>query len=455
VSLTILNTRGDRPLPHIPDTGPAPTHDASHRRWAACPELVTWRNIMRDARLNRWLVTALGLVTGLGLLYGCSNSPSGGKYTEYKLGATNPRSGDQASVGDQQVFAMEVAVEEINAKGGVDGVPLKLVVEDNQAKPTTAVTALQKLITVDKVPLAFTSYSTAQLAQVPIADQNEVVMVNVGASSTELVNAGNYIVHVQPNAASYLRVSTNYMVKDLKQTGRWAILYVNEAMGRSFDLYVKTLLPKYEVKDVFEDNWESSTVTDFRSIIAKALAFKPDTVFIGGFGNDLGLCLKQLREAGFKGQVMSAWGGGTVSEPAGLAAVDAVYAEQVIPDNDRIKTLTDKLMNGKKLPFVSTQAINSYDSVYMVAEAIKYAKDHYGATYFTGPNLKKALVEKKEYTTLSTPGVMDPATQYLSRQLAVKTWEAEGGKLKPPKTIKVYTSAEVDAMPAGDLKKKS
>lgn len=411
---------------------------------------------MRDARLEGWPGVTVCLVAVFGLLYGCSSeTPTGKKYTEYKLGATHPRSGDQASVGDQQVFAIEVAVDEINAKGGVDGVPLKIVVEDNQGKPTMAVTALQKLITVDKVPLSFTSYSTAQLAQVPIADQNEVVMVNVGASSTELINAGKYIVHVQPNSASYLRISTNYMLTDLKRTGRWAILYVNEAMGRSFNLYVKTLLPKYGVKDIFEDNWENSAVTDYRSIIAKALAFKPDTFFIGGFGNDMGLCLKQLREAGFKGPVMLSWGGGTVSEPAGLAVVDTYYGEQVIPDNERIKALSDKLLQVKKLPFVGTQSINSYDSVYMVAEAIKYAKDHYGPNYFTGPNLRKALIEKKDYATLSTPGVMDPATQYLSRQLAVKSWDAEGGKLKPPKTIKVYTPAEFDATPAGELQKKS
>jgi branched-chain amino acid transport system substrate-binding protein len=411
---------------------------------------------MRKGRIDGPLVVALGLVTLLGAAYGCSSeTPAGKKYTEYKLGATNPRSGDQASVGDQQVFAIEVAVDEINAKGGIDGVPLRVLVEDNQAKPTAAVTALQKLITVDKVPLVFTSYSTAQLAQIPIADQNEVVMVNVGASSTELINAGKYIVHVQPNSASYLRISTNYMLTDLKRNGRWAILYVNEAMGRSFNLYVKTLLPQYGVKDIFEDNWENSAVTDFRSIIAKALAFKPDTIFLGGFGNDMGLCLKQLREAGFKGPVMASWGGGTVSEPAGLAAVDTYYGEQVIPDSERIRTLSEKLLKVKKLPFVGTQSINSYDAVYMVAEAIKYAKDHYGPDYFTGPNLRKALIEKKEYTTLSTPGVMDPTTQYLSRQLAVKTWEADGGKLLPPKTLKVYTPAEFDAMPVGELQKKS
>jgi branched-chain amino acid transport system substrate-binding protein len=402
-----------------------------------------------------WWLGWVGVLATLALpLSYASGKSAGKKYTEYKLGMTSPRSGDQASVGDQQVGGVEIAIEEINAQGGIDGVPLKLVLEDNQAKPTMAVMALQKLSSVNKVPLAFTTYSTAQLAQVPIADQDEVVMVNVGASSTELINASKYLFHVQPNSSAYLRVSTNYMVTDLKQTGRWSILYVNEAMGRSFNLYVKTLLPKYGIKDIFEDNWEGSTVTDFRSIIAKALAFKPDTVFLGGFGNDTGQCLKQLREAGFNGPVMSPWGGGTVSEYSGLASVNTYYAEQVIPDNDRIKTLTDKLLKIRKLPYVSTQAINSYDAVYMVAEAIKYAKDHYGGDYFTGPTLRKALLAKKNYTTLSTPGIMDPATQALSRQLAVKTWKEQGGKLEEPITLKVYSFEEVAAMPEGELQKK-
>jgi branched-chain amino acid transport system substrate-binding protein len=113
-------------------------------------------------------------------------------YTEYKIGITLPRSGDQAFVGDMQIAGVETAIEEINAKGGIDGVPLKLVVEDNQAKPTTAVTAFQKLITVDKVPLVLTTYSPTQLHSAS-RGRNKVVMVNIAASSTELINAAKYM----------------------------------------------------------------------------------------------------------------------------------------------------------------------------------------------------------------------------------------------------------------------
>jgi branched-chain amino acid transport system substrate-binding protein len=374
------------------------------------------------------------------------------EYKEYKLGMTNPRSGDQVPTGDQQVCGVETAVKEINAKGGVDGVPLRVIFEDNEGfNPTKAVTALTKLINVDKVPLSITTYSTAQLAQVPIADKNKVVMMNIGASSVELINCGKYIFHVQPNASSYLKVSTNYMCQIMGLKGKWAILYLNEAMGRSFNKFVGTLLPKYGVKDIFRDNWESASVTDYRPIIAKALNFKPNVVFVGGFGTDSGQCMKQLREAGFKDPVMSAWGGGVVEQTAGLGVYNSYYGEQVIPENERIKGLRAEAMKVRKLPFIDQQCVNAYDAIYIVADAIKYAKDKYGGDYFTGEKLRQAILDKGNFNSPSTPLKIDPKTQIFSRLLAVKTWKEQGGK-PVATTLKEYSSEEMAALPEGDLK---
>ena len=114
-----------------------------------------------------------------------TRSMSAGEYKEYKLGMTCPRSTDQKFIGDIELAGVEIAIDEVNSKGGVDGVPIKLVVEDNQAQPAIAVMALQKLINVDKVPLVFATGSATQLAQAPIADKRKVVMINTGASSTD------------------------------------------------------------------------------------------------------------------------------------------------------------------------------------------------------------------------------------------------------------------------------
>ena len=233
--------------------------------------------------------------------------------------------------------------------------------------------------------------------------------------------------------------------------GKWASLYLNDAMGKSFNKFMTTLLPKYGVKDIFHDNWESASVTDYRPIIAKAMNFKPNVVFVGGFGTDSGQCMRQLREAGYKGPVMSACGGGVVEQTAGLGVYNSYYGEQIIPENERIKGLRAEAMNVRKLPGIDQQCVNAYDAIYVVADAIKYAKDHYKGDYFTGEKLRQAILDKGKFDSPSTPLIIEPETLIFSRLLAVKTWKEQGGK-PVVTTLKEYSSAEMAALPEGDLK---
>jgi len=397
------------------------------------------------SRFNRYLMAGICVAAIL-----CLGQPGfTAEYKEYKLGMTNPRSGSQVMTGDIQIAGVETAVREINAKGGIDGVPIRVIYEDHQAKPTMAVTAFQKLISVDKVPLVLTTYGTVQLAQAPLADKNKVVMVNSGASSPELINCSKYIFHTIPNSSSYLSVATHYICETLGFKGNWAILYLNQAEGKAITRYLSTLLPKYGVKNIFRDNWEDYSVTDFRAIIAKALNTNPTAFYEGGAGNDTGLCLKQLRDAGFKGPVICPYGGQLIQR-AGVAVYNAYVGEQVIPENKRVEALRNEVLNVRKLPYFSPICLNAYEAVYFAAEAIKYAKDHYKGEYFTGEKLRQAMREKKQFDTLSTPGALDLKTHVLSRQLAVKTWIEKDGK-PVIEVKKVYSSEEEAALPKGDL----
>jgi branched-chain amino acid transport system substrate-binding protein len=343
------------------------------------------------------------------------------EYKEFKIGMTNPRSGSQVMTGDIQIAGVETALKEINAKGGIDGIPLKVIYEDHQAKPTVAVTAFQKLVSVDKVP----------------------------ASSPELINCSKYIFHTIPNSASYLSVAIHYLCETLGFKGPWGLLYLNSAEGKAISRYLSSLLPKYGVKAIFKDNWENYEVTDFRPIIAKALNTKPVAFYEGGAGNDTGLCLKQLRDAGFKGPVLCPYGGQLIQR-AGVAVYNAYVGEQVIPENARVQALRNEVLNVRKLPYFSPICLNAYEAVYFAAEAIKYAKDHYKGDYFTGEKLRQAAREKRQFDTLSTPGALDLKTHVLSRQLAVKTWVEKDGK-PVIEVKKVYTSEEEAALPKGEF----
>jgi branched-chain amino acid transport system substrate-binding protein len=396
-------------------------------------------------RFHGYLMIGIGLAVILCL----GEAALSVEYKEFKIGMTNPRSGSQVMTGDIQIAGVETALKEINAKGGIDGIPLKVIYEDHQAKPTVAVTAFQKLVSVDKVPLILTTYGTVQLAQAPLADKNKVVMVNSGASSPELINCSKYIFHTIPNSASYLSVAIHYLCETLGFKGPWGLLYLNSAEGKAISRYLSSLLPKYGVKAIFKDNWENYEVTDFRPIIAKALNTKPVAFYEGGAGNDTGLCLKQLRDAGFKGPVLCPYGGQLIQR-AGVAVYNAYVGEQVIPENARVQALRNEVLNVRKLPYFSPICLNAYEAVYFAAEAIKYAKDHYKGDYFTGEKLRQAAREKRQFDTLSTPGALDLKTHVLSRQLAVKTWVEKDGK-PVIEVKKVYTSEEEAALPKGEF----
>ena len=82
-----------------------------------------------------------------------------------------------------------------------------------------------------------------------------------------------------------------------------------------------------------------------------------------------------------------------------------------------MRVLKEKLLDVRKLPMYHIISINAYDGAYLVAEAIKYAKDHYRGDYFTGEKLRQAILDKKEFSSLSVPGLLDLNTPTVSRPI--------------------------------------
>ncbi len=113
-----------------------------------------------------------------------------------KLGALLPATGDLSAIGQNMPLAVELAVETINACGGVNGQPVTVVVEDDQTDPTAGVSAMTKLTEADKVAGVVGSFaSSVSSAAVPIAVKNQVMMISPGSTSpvfTEQAEAGDF-----------------------------------------------------------------------------------------------------------------------------------------------------------------------------------------------------------------------------------------------------------------------
>ena len=105
---------------------------------------------------------------------------------EIRLGAVLPLTGDIASYGKNAQSGIDLAVEEINS-GGVGGKRIQVIYEDDKGLASEAVKIVQKMITVDRVPLVMGSAaSSVTLAMTPIANRNKVVLISPISSSKEL-----------------------------------------------------------------------------------------------------------------------------------------------------------------------------------------------------------------------------------------------------------------------------
>ena len=148
----------------------------------------------------------------------------------YKFGLAMPLSGSQALYGADQVKAAQWAVDAINAKGGINGKKLEMITLDTQADPQVGINAVNRLVSVEKVPVFITAWSSVVRAVAPIANDNKVVELSIGANSPDIAKLGDYVYTTFPLADVDVAALARYSVEKLGKK-RAAVLYINNDTG--------------------------------------------------------------------------------------------------------------------------------------------------------------------------------------------------------------------------------
>lgn len=241
-----------------------------------------------------WGAVAVVAVVVL-VVWGASKGGDGG--TE-KIGVSLPLTGDGATYGVPLQRMIQMAQEKINAEGGVKGKPLDLVFENDNCNGKDAATAAQKLISIDKVPVILGSVcSGALLGFAPIAEQNGVLVMGIGASNPDIKTAGDYIFRLYPSDAMAGVVMAKYAYEKLNHK-KVAMVAEQTPYSQGLSGVFKEAFEKAGGMVVLNENYPSGE-TDFRTIAAKvkssgaeAVYPVPQTPAVGG------LIMKQFRAAG-------------------------------------------------------------------------------------------------------------------------------------------------------------
>jgi branched-chain amino acid transport system substrate-binding protein len=318
------------------------------------------------------------------LLTGCAK-----KDQEVKVGVIAPLTGDVASYGEWVEKASTLAQEEINAAGGIKGRKLKLVFEDSRAEPRQGVSAIKKLIEVDKVPVVLGGVaSSVTLAMAPIAERSKVVLFTPISSNYKISEAGDYIFRLAP-ADPLQGVIIAEWARDLGyKTG--AVLYVNNDYGKGLEDAFTKDFEKLGGKVVSSESYEQSA-TDFRTQLTKIKAKNPDFIFAPAYPAEAGALLRQRKELGVTTQIIGTdpYHDPTIFDTAGEAANGVMFTDVASGSGPKWeefrKAYADKY--GKDPNIVAAEA---YDAVKVTAHVMQKVG-------FKPDDIKQGLYDLKDY----------------------------------------------------------
>jgi branched-chain amino acid transport system substrate-binding protein len=329
--------------------------------------------MMRKAALGVAL-TATALATsacGQGVLGGDSKKDKG----PILLGMDIPLSGSSADIGPYMKNGGQLAIDEINAKGGVLGRKLQLRAEDDACDPKTAVAAANKLVAAGTTVSVGGYCSGATLPTLPVFDRAKIPMIIPAANSTELV--AQKLKHVFLVNGTGDQQATAAMAW-LTKSGAKKVAVLDDNTSYSKDIAVRTVaeLDKPGTPDKSSLDAVNPGESDYSANVANVLKGHPDFVYWTGYYQEGGLILRQLRQAGYTGKFMV--GDGSVDAKlikiAGDKDAEGTYATMT-QTPDTIEGAQGWIANYKQKfgaepgPY-STQA---YDAVRVAAEAIKNA----------------------------------------------------------------------------------
>jgi branched-chain amino acid transport system substrate-binding protein len=306
-----------------------------------------------------------------------------------KIGFPMPLSGPASVYGVPVIKGAEMAVQEINAKGGVLGRKLELLERDSKASADEAVRLARELIIKNNVDFLIGTLTSAEAPAVStIAKENKIVFIAPTSKTVQLTSPANlhpYIFRLASNTDIDGRTGAA-IISGWKEVKRVATIAPDYAYGRdavgAFVEYLAKARPDIEIVD---QQWPKLGQSDFTPFITAQMAKKPDAIFCEVFGGDFVTLAKQAAPLGYfkavNNRVVDGGEVGTTDEALALGADypygiwsnaydPVIWAVDEPPEH---KVFSDNLKTFTKEQYASGWAIMGYSSVTALVEGIKKA----------------------------------------------------------------------------------
>jgi len=333
---------------------------------------------------------SIALSLCLGVVLGSAHAAEPKDPDVINVGAILAMTGKADWYGKVMSHGAQLAVDEINQKGGIDGIKLKLVIEDHKGGiAKEAVAGMNRLINLHNVQALLTSFTPSTLAIAPIADEKGVFMINGGGVSQAMVGASKYLFHNRSLSTDLGRAAVSRAHEmGLSRMAQFAWKTdAGENIVKVVEPYWKDLGGSVTATEYMETN-----ATNIDTQVAKIRASNPDFVALWMFSPDPGIAMKRIRQFGMDVPVIG------VEYTPDVQKIGGKYMEGYQFVADYFKPTEDnewgqhfsaayKKRYGEAPEFY---AANYYEGVYVIAEAMRRARAK-GGDWYHGEKIAAAL----------------------------------------------------------------
>lgn len=336
--------------------------------------------------LKRFASLFLATTLVAGVLAGCNGETSSDEDKEkkevIKIGMNLELGGNVASYGSSIAEGAELAIEEINENGGIDGRKIELVKVNNNSENNKAVDAAYKLATQDKVDVIIAPATSGNvLATVQIANEYKIPTVTASGTAPNLTENEDGSINEYIFRTCFIDpfqgvVAANFATEELgvKNVAIYADNASDYAKGLAASF--KKQVEKNGGKVVAEEAYVAKE-TDFKSTLTLIKSKNPEFIFIPGYYEEVGLIVKQARELGINVPLMGAdgWDSPKLVELAGAKALNNTFITNHYSSEDPDDRIQDfvKVFKDKYKESPNSFHALGYDTVYFIKDAVERA----------------------------------------------------------------------------------
>jgi branched-chain amino acid transport system substrate-binding protein len=321
--------------------------------------------------MKKLIIPVIGLAMfGLLFNFGCNSVKTNADLI--KIGIVVPLSGNGAVIGNYSKEGAQMAIDEINASGGLLGKKIGIEVQDSKSDPKEGVNIIKNIVNEKQKPfMIYSIISGVTMAMRPETEKNKMILLAAIGSNKFIPNSKytirNYV------SGKIIGEKIVPFIKDSLRIKSLSIFYANNEYSTSVKNGVEKSCKDAGLKIQFTEPFDEK-LPDYKSLVAASINNHTECIFIDGIGNGMGSMIKQIRESGYKGLI--------VSDPiikfpdvmtsAGSAIKGVYYLDYTYDENSsdpKMKAFTDSYKaRFKSIP--ANFAVISYVGMKMLLEKI-------------------------------------------------------------------------------------